>query len=72
MRNIPRHRNYPDPYESKEQEIDTSTKVRRPLLIVAILAAVGFGLVYASSSSTTADASRFWVNTVTAETMPTN
>jgi hypothetical protein len=43
--------------------------VLRPLLIVgAMVAAVGIGLVYASWTPSHADASRFWVNSMTAET----
>jgi hypothetical protein len=42
------------------------------MLVVAALAAVGFGLVYVSVTSSHAGASRIWVNTVTAETPPSN
>lgn len=70
MRNIPPSLESSTLHESKEHEIFTSKRVRRPMLVVAALAAVGFGLVYASATSSRADASRFWVNTVTAETTP--
>lgn len=46
-------------------------KVMRPLLFVAALAAVGF-VVYTSSSSSSAEASRFWINGTAEQSAPLN